>query len=154
MHSSWIDVKTPPPSPRSIVVPDSRISTTKLFRIWDSHSGGYEDYNLLGYNACSPLKVYQRFGKTHRLHLQGRKYKFSKKLACHLLSRWFLAKLIFSTLKMEAICSSETSVDTRRTTRRYIAGKCTLQQNYFLQQLCSFVFEGAGFISRLGYSLS
>jgi hypothetical protein len=31
--------------------------------------------------------------------------------ACHLLSRWFLAQLIFSTLKMEAICSFETSVD-------------------------------------------
>jgi hypothetical protein len=37
-----------------------------------------------------------------------------------LLSRWFLAQLIFSTLKMEAICSSETSGDTQRTTRRYI----------------------------------
>jgi hypothetical protein len=34
-------------------------------------------------------------------------------------SRWFLVKLNFSTLKMEAICSSETSVDTQRTTRRY-----------------------------------
>jgi hypothetical protein len=33
--------------------------------------------------------------------------------AYHLLSCWFLAQLIFSTLKMEAICSSETSVDTR-----------------------------------------
>jgi hypothetical protein len=32
--------------------------------------------------------------------------------ACHLLSRWFLAQLIYSTLKMEAICFSETSVDT------------------------------------------
>jgi hypothetical protein len=40
-------------------------------------------------------------------------------VACHLLSRWFLAQLIFSTPKMEAICS-ETSVDTQRTTRRCI----------------------------------
>jgi hypothetical protein len=39
--------------------------------------------------------------------------------ACHLLSRRFLAHIIFSTLKMEAICSSETSFDTQRTTRRY-----------------------------------
>jgi hypothetical protein len=30
----------------------------------------------------------------------------------HLLSRWFIVELIFSTLKMAAICSSETSVDT------------------------------------------
>jgi hypothetical protein len=28
------------------------------------------------------------------------KNKFSKKPACHLLARWFLAELIFSTLKM------------------------------------------------------
>jgi hypothetical protein len=27
------------------------------------------------------------------------------------VASWFLAQLIFSTLKMEAICSSETSVD-------------------------------------------
>jgi hypothetical protein len=32
----------------------------------------------------------------------------------------FLAQLIFSTLKMEAIYSPETSVETQRTTRRYI----------------------------------
>jgi hypothetical protein len=35
---------------------------------------------------CSPLKVNQRFGGTYRLHLQCR-YR--------LLSRWFLALLIF-----------------------------------------------------------
>jgi hypothetical protein len=46
---------------------------------------------------------------------------------CHLLSRWFLAQLIFSTFKMEAICSSETSVDTQRITRRYIPEDGTLQ---------------------------
>jgi hypothetical protein len=42
-------------------------------------------------------------------------------------SRWFLAKLIFSTLKMEAVCSSETPVDTQRTTRRYSPEDGTLQ---------------------------
>jgi hypothetical protein len=35
-------------------------------------------------------------------------------------SRCFLAQLIFSTLKMEAIYCSETSADTQRTTWRYI----------------------------------
>jgi hypothetical protein len=30
-----------------------------------------------------------------------------------LLARWFVAEIIFSTLKMEAICSSETPVDTQ-----------------------------------------
>jgi hypothetical protein len=37
----------------------------------------------------------------------------------HRLSRRFLAQLIFWTQKMDARCSSETSVDTHRTTRRY-----------------------------------
>jgi hypothetical protein len=37
-----------------------------------------------------------------------------------LFACWFLAELISSTLKMEAICSYETSVDTQLTTRRYI----------------------------------
>jgi hypothetical protein len=46
--------------------------------------------------------------------------------ACHLLAHWFLAEPIFSTLKMEAICSSETSVDTQRTIRRYIPEDVTL----------------------------
>jgi hypothetical protein len=45
---------------------------------------------------------------------------------CHLFSRWFLSELIFSTLKIEAICSSETSPDTQQTTRRYIPEDCTL----------------------------
>jgi hypothetical protein len=35
-------------------------------------------------------------------------------------SRWKAEELISSTLKMDAICSSETSVDTQRTTPRYI----------------------------------
>jgi hypothetical protein len=39
-----------------------------------------------------------------------------------MLSRRFLAQIIFSILKMEAISSSETSVDTQRTTRRYMDG--------------------------------
>jgi hypothetical protein len=46
-----------------------------------------------------------------------------------LLLRWFLAQLIVSTLKMEAICSSETSVDTQRTTRRYIPEDGTLHNH-------------------------
>jgi hypothetical protein len=37
-----------------------------------------------------------------------------------------------SALKMEAICSSETSVDIQRTTQRYIPEDSTLQCNYLL----------------------
>jgi hypothetical protein len=59
---------------------------------------------------CSLLSVNRLFGGTYR----------------HLLSRWFLALLIFSALKMEAICSSETSVDTQQTIWRYIPEDYTL----------------------------
>jgi hypothetical protein len=41
-------------------------------------------------------------------------------------TRWF-AEPISSTLKMEAICSSETSVETQRTTWRHIPEDDTLQ---------------------------
>jgi hypothetical protein len=51
----------------------------------------------------------------------------NQRASWHLLSRWFLAELISSTLKMEAICSSETSVETQRPTRRYILEVGTLQ---------------------------
>jgi hypothetical protein len=48
-------------------------------------------------------------------------------VASHLLSRQFLAELFLQTLKMEAICSYETSVDTQQTTPRYITEVGTLQ---------------------------
>jgi hypothetical protein len=41
---------------------------------------------------CSLLKVNRRFGGTCRFHFQGRIRRESS--ACHLLSRWFLARLI------------------------------------------------------------
>jgi hypothetical protein len=46
--------------------------------------------------------------------------------ACHLLAYGLVAELISSTLKMKAICSSETSVDTQQTTRRHIPEDDTL----------------------------
>jgi hypothetical protein len=68
---------------------------------------------------CSPLSVNRRFGGTYRLRLQGRRNMFSKKPASK-LATCFLAELTSSTMKMDAICSSETSVDTQRTTRSHI----------------------------------
>jgi hypothetical protein len=59
---------------------------------------------------CSPLSSNRRFGGTYR----------------HLFARWF-AEPISSTLKMEAISSSETSVETQRTARRHIPEDDTLQ---------------------------
>jgi hypothetical protein len=52
----------------------------------------------------------------------------SQRGAFHLLARWLLAELILSTSRMEAICSSETLVDTQRTTRRYILEVDTLNR--------------------------
>jgi hypothetical protein len=60
---------------------------------------------------CSPLTLNGLHGVISQTIVRS---------ACHLLSRWFLAQFIFSTLKMEAICSFEASVDTEQTTRRYI----------------------------------
>jgi hypothetical protein len=74
---------------------------------------------------CSPSSFNRRFGVTNCPHLQGQRNKFSKNLATRLLAGF--AELISSALKMEAICSSEMSVETRRTTRRHIPEDDTLQ---------------------------
>jgi hypothetical protein len=69
---------------------------------------------------CSQLKVNRRFGGP---------------LLATCFHAGFLLGL-FSTLKMEAICSSETSVDFQRTTRRYIPEDSTLQtQSYLINKL-------------------
>jgi hypothetical protein len=59
---------------------------------------------------CSPLKINQRFGGTYCLHL-----------LCFPPSLTLISCSAYSSaLKMEAIFSSETSVEFQRTTRRYI----------------------------------
>jgi hypothetical protein len=60
----------------------------------------------------------------HRLHLQGRRNKFSKNQQ--------------ATLKMEAICSSETSVETRETTRLHIP-KDDILHNHRCENLKSYI---------------
>jgi hypothetical protein len=89
---------------------------------------------------CSLLKVTRHFGGTYRLHPQGR--RISPVRNQH-ESRW-QAELVScsahcSTLKMEAICSSETPVDFQRTTQHYIPEDSTLQDiessaTHFAQQ--------------------
>jgi hypothetical protein len=75
---------------------------------------------------CSPFKVNRRFGGTYRLPLQNRRISRSWKQR---ESSWQGEPPVFtlvsysaysSILKMEAIYSSEKSVDFKRTTRRYI----------------------------------
>jgi hypothetical protein len=67
---------------------------------------------------CSPLTVNRHFRGTHRLHLQGR---LSLPPAFTLISC-----SAYSTTKMEAIRSSETSADFQRTTWNYIPEDITL----------------------------
>jgi hypothetical protein len=67
---------------------------------------------------CSPLKVSRHFGGTCRLRLQGRRIsqERNQREAGSKQNRAY-----FLILNMEATCSSETSVDFQRTTRRYIS---------------------------------
>jgi hypothetical protein len=112
----------------SCVTSSNKITWTKL------HMKYIIFWNM---TPCSPMSVNRRFGGTYRLHLQGRRNKFSKIPACLLI----FAKLISSTLKMEAICYSVTSVDTQRTTRRYIPEDDTLH-NHPCENLKSYMVHG------------
>jgi hypothetical protein len=58
---------------------------------------------------------------------------------CHLLTCWFLLKMLSSTLKMETICSSETSVASQQTTRRHIPEDDTLH-NHRCENLKSYIY--------------
>jgi hypothetical protein len=80
---------------------------------------------------CILLKVIRRFGGTYRLYLQGRTISRARNQR---ESRWqaerasrLRCSAYSSTLKMEAICSSETSIDFQRTARRYIPEDSTLR---------------------------
>jgi hypothetical protein len=59
---------------------------------------------------CSPLGFDRGFVETYCLHLQGQRNRFSKP----------------ASKEVEAICSSETSVETQRTTRPHIPEDDTL----------------------------
>jgi hypothetical protein len=63
-------------------------------------------------------------------------------------SCWYRAQVIFSTLKMEAICSSETSADTQRTTRPYIPEDSTLY-NHHCENLQSYRWQEFHIFSRV-----
>jgi hypothetical protein len=69
---------------------------------------GVEVLTAVDMTPCSPLKVNRRFGGTRRLHLEGLRTSRARNQREH---RW---------QSLEAICSSETSVDFQRTTRCHI----------------------------------
>jgi hypothetical protein len=81
----------------------SRLMLSKdTCRIWGSHGGGSIFWDI---TPCSPLNVHSKHSSAFTL------------VSCSAYS---------STLNMEAICYSETSVDFQRTTRRYIPGESTM----------------------------
>jgi hypothetical protein len=89
---------------------------------------------------CSSLSVNRCFGGTYRLHLQGRRIsraRNQRESRSHPLN-------LFSTLTMETICSSETSVDTQRTTRRYVPKDGTLHVRMLTGLFCLFIMSIGG----------
>jgi hypothetical protein len=78
--------------------------------------------------SCSPLSCIRRFGRSYRLHLQGRRMSRARNQR---ESRCLLDGLLnySSTLKMEAIRSSETLGATQWTTRRHIPEDDTLHNH-------------------------
>jgi hypothetical protein len=63
---------------------------------------------------CCPLKVSRRFGGTYRLHLQVRRINHARNHCEMAKPSSALGYLGSSTLKMQARCSSATSVDFQR----------------------------------------
>jgi hypothetical protein len=97
------------------------------------HTGHLKRTIFWDITACSPVRFNRRFGGTYRLHLQGWKISLARNRS---EDEWQAS--YSSTLKMEAICSSETSLDTQRTTRRYIPEDGTLH-NHRCENLKSYM---------------
>jgi hypothetical protein len=80
---------------------------------------------------CSQLKTNRRFGGICRLHFQVQ--RISQRKILREMWQAEMVSFLYSTLKVEAICSSETWVDFPRTKRRYIWEDHIL----FLWHLCN-----------------
>jgi hypothetical protein len=131
--------------------------TFKSRTLWNLKSSVFWDITL-----CSPLKVNRRFGGIYRLNSKSapsKKLAWNSYQACRIWPACLLvfAELISSTLKMEAICSSEMSVETRRTTRRHIPGTlaATVIVTWFFLVSCLAYFStlriDAMFLRNVGY---
>jgi hypothetical protein len=101
----------------------------------------FEEYHLLGYSTVQSVECQPTFRRNISPLSSGSKNKPSKISAQkHIASR--------ALLKMEAICSSETSVDLQRTTRRYIPDDSTLH-NHRCKNLKSCILNLGGKVARV-----
>jgi hypothetical protein len=110
---------------------------TGICKIVGSHSSGYEEYYILGYNAVKFVEC---------------RPTFQRNISPPSLAELCLPSAVtlvsctayFSTMKMEAIYSSETSVDTQQTIWPYIPEDGTLQIGICRQdlvKLCNIKFH-------------
>jgi hypothetical protein len=80
---------------------------------------------------CSPLKVNWRFGGTYHLHIQGQRICRARN-KCEAGGKRSSCSTYFSTLKMDALFSSETSVGFQLTTWRYIPEDSALHLRFII----------------------
>jgi hypothetical protein len=123
---------------------DSRRKLTGLLKYetdfcavcWISNLEVFEEYHLLGYDDLKSVEFQPTFWRN-----------ISPPSICLLAG---FAEPISSTLKMEAICSSETSVETQRNTRRHIPEDDTLH-NHRCENLKSYI--GSIWLEHLHHSV-
>jgi hypothetical protein len=92
-----------------------------------SASSGYEQFNLLEYNTVYSVESQSTFRRTVSPPSSGSISQERNRLCLPPAFTLVSCSAYSSTLKMEAICSSETSVYFQRTTRRYMPEDGTLQ---------------------------
>jgi hypothetical protein len=118
------DTRSPSPSQLwvfSAAVPNPISKLCYLGRIWGSHSGGYEEYRLLGYNAVWSKERQPTFRRNISPPSSGSKDKTCKKPAWkQLTSRvtCFLAWLIFRLWRRRRYVPPKRRL-THQTTWRY-----------------------------------
>jgi hypothetical protein len=90
-----------------------------------------KSYILRDITPCIPLKINRRFAVTNRLSLQHRIISQARNWVSLLATCCILISCLAysSTMKMEATCLSETSLDFQRTTRSYIPEDRTLHNH-------------------------
>jgi hypothetical protein len=75
-------------------------------KIWGSHSGGYEEFHLLGYATVKSVENQPTCRRNMSLHTSGLKHKARKKPPWNRQQVGFLLEELFNP-KTEVTCSSE-----------------------------------------------